>query len=137
MKIEITYSLIGNTEKHKLVLSGEQYFDSPIADEIPEFDHAWQYLDIPKSQLTFTKLIVETQSEKRIVHTKFFADGDGDLIHVSTDEPYEELILSTPISEEIIHISRIHKTLNNHWELNTNSIITNRSDGNETEHILK
>ena len=133
MNIEITYVLNDESSPQVMAMSESEYFDSEGNDRIPRCDHAWQYLDVPKESLLWTRLRVVEADSERSVCTSFFAYGKGELIHVSTTEPYEELILTSPIDDQRCSIARMHRNPEQQWKLNTNVIVTTNEDGTESE----
>ncbi len=137
MKIRIVYQVKNQSERFAQ-LTPEEYFDPLDGNEnfeddgIPKFNHAEEYLDVAIEKLEWTEIqITETKIEKNS-RTQFFDKGKSWMCHIKDSSGYEEIIISSQLSNLDTHISRIHKE-NERWQVNLNSLITDLADGSQKE----
>ncbi len=137
MKIVIEYLKKFCEEPLTVFLSPKEYFD-PIdkgetyeKDAIPRYNLAGDYLDLEKSELTWTKLSILGTNEDKVIFTHYLGDGETWMSHRKDTDGFEEIIHSVQEDKQTCHIIRTHKDSYGNWNINYNGIIYDLDDGSQ------
>jgi len=137
MKIRISYKVKNGSEK-RIELTPEEYFDPLDENEnyedegVAKFNHAEEYLKIPKSELEWTEIEITETTIGHNIRTEYFDEGKSQMIQRKDVDGHELIILISQLNDSDTNIIRIHKNVGENWEAEFN-VISTLKNGYETE----
>ncbi len=137
IQIKLMYKKRDDNIPVSIQLEPEAYFDRLESGEnyqedgVPKYNDAWEYLDVPVSELEWIMEEISGTTEDGIIRTELLKDGVNWMTHRKDESGYEEIIHNTEISPNISHIIRTHKDDEGIWTVNTNMVFYDSGTPNE------
>ena len=85
IEITITYQKKSDSKEQSINLSNEEYFENEneeisFDDSLPKYDHAYDYIGVPRRQLVYTRIHIRSTSDYLSIFESFWNDGENFLI---------------------------------------------------------
>ncbi len=143
IKITISYKLNHSNYWEYISLNPHDYFDLEpdekiTLDCIPQYNHAIDYLNIDRTEISATKLSIidENIENKSVIIEKFWHEGKNRLIERQDfgDSPYWEMILEQELSQnpavwEVMRLGKEDEVI----VLLYHGFLQDNDDGSQTE----
>lgn len=137
--IEIVYKLRSEEAPRNVTLTPEEYYDPPEEGEtldevaVERFAHAVDYLDVPRSEVEWTRISVSFGTRRSTAVSRYYANGRVWMWHRRDADDGEELFIETRVEPDRYHLARFHRDEDGEWIPNYVGIIDDMPDGSQTE----